>query len=410
MQNQKLIQKYANLIVNTGANVQKGQIVEIFCSVNNAKFGRLIFEQCYLAGAKFVIMNWTDESCSVSAYKYAKTETLKEIKPYQRAQYEYIAENRAVKIVLKDDNPNALAGLDSKKIAEANKDIKKFIKTLFDPIENEYQWCIAGIPSSAWARQVFPELNEEDAINELWNLIFKICRINENDDPNKLWAEHNKKLKDRSDKLNKMQLEYMEYKNSLGTDLKVYLPKNHIWQGGQHFSKSNVAFYPNLPTEEIFSAPHSHKIDGTLVSTMPLCYNGVTINNINFEFKDGKIIKYSATTGEETLKYLIETDENSCRLGEIALVPFNNPIRKSGRLFFKTLFDENASCHFAIGDFYKTTVKDGDKMNDEELDKIGCNQSSVHVDFMVGSEDLSIIGTTKTGEKIVVFEKGNFVI
>lgn len=409
MQNQKLIQKYANLIVNTGANVQKGQIVEIFCSVNNAEFGRKIFEECYLAGAKFVIMNWTDECCSVNAYKYANVEVLKEIKPYQKAKYEYIAENRAVRIFLEDDDPNAFAGLDSKKIAEAGKDIRKFVKTLFDPIENDYQWCIAAIPSSAWARQVLPELNEEEAINELWNLIFTICRINEDDDPNKLWAEHNAKLKDRADRLNEMDLEYVEYKNSLGTDLKVYLAETHIWRGGQHISKSKVAFYPNLPTEEIFSAPHSHKIDGTLVSTMPLSYNGVTIKNMKFEFKDGKVNKYSASEGEETLKYLIETDETSCRLGEIALVPFDNPIRKSGKLFFNTLYDENASCHFALGDFYKDTIKNGDSMSDEELNKIGCNQSTVHVDFMVGSEDLSIIGTKKNGEKVVIFENGNFV-
>lgn len=408
--NKQLIEKYAELIVKTGANVQKGQLVEIYSSVENAFFAELVLEQCYKAGARFVIMNWVNERASALTYKYASIDELKQIKPYIKAKYEYIADNRATRIFFEDSDPNAFSEIDPTKMAESQKDLSTFVRNLFDKIENQYQWCIAGVPTKAWAKQVFPNEDEDIAVEKLWNLIFYVCRINEQDDINKVWSKHNAELLDRCNKLNKYNFDYLEYKNSLGTNLKVKLVDGHIWKGGNDMTTQKIIYYPNLPTEEVYTMPHSRDVNGTLVSTLPLSYNGTLIKDMKFTFKDGKVIDFDASSGKDTLKQLLEMDENSSRLGEIALVPYDSPIRKSNTLFLSTLFDENASCHFAFGESYKDTVAGGIQMTEQELYNIGSNKSIVHVDFMVGSSDLSIIGTTKKGEKIQIFKNGNFVI
>ena len=408
--NPTLIKKYAELIVKTGANVQKGQIVELSSSIENAYFAEIVMEECYKAGAKFVMVNWINEKANVLTYKYAELEELKKIKPYAKARYEYLVENKTTRIFFEDSDPNAFKDVDPVKLSESQKDISKFVRNLFDSIENQYQWCIAGVPTKKWATQVFPNEKEDIALEKLWNLIFYVCRINEKDDVNKLWKEHNNKLTERCNKLNKYDFDYVEYKNSLGTDLKVKLVDGHIWKGGSDKTTQGVVYYPNLPTEEVFTMPHSRGVDGTLVSTFPLSYNGTLIKDMKFTFKDGKVIKFDASSGKETLKQLLEMDENSSRLGEIALVPYDSPIRESNTLFLSTLFDENASCHFAFGESYKDTIKNGLSMDKKELYNAGSNDSIIHVDFMVGSRDLSIIGTTKDGKKIPIFENGNFVI
>lgn len=408
--NQNLIKKYAELIVKTGANVQKGQLVELYSSIENAYFAEIVMEECYKAGARFVLVNWVNERASVISYKYATVDELKEIKPYTKAKYEYIANNKATRIFFEDSDPNAFKDIDPNKLAESEKDVNIFVSKLFDQIENQYQWCIAGVPTKTWAKQVFPDDTDDVAVEKLWNLIFYVCRINEKDDVNLLWNKHNKTLKERCKKLNDYNFEYVEYKNSLGTNLKVKLVDGHIWKGGRDETTQGIEYYPNLPTEEVFSMPHSRGVDGILISTFPLSYNGTLIKDMKFEFKNGKVINFDASSGKDTLKHLLEMDENACRLGEIALVPYDSPIRESNTLFLSTLFDENASCHFAFGDSYKDTVKDGLNMNKEQLYNIGSNESFIHVDFMVGSRDLSIVGTRKNGEKITIFENGNFVI
>lgn len=406
--NNILIEKYANLIVNVGANVQKDQIVDISSSLENAWLAEIIMEKCYQAGAKFVSIQWVNDKTSVIAYKYASLDVLKEIKPYTRARLEWLTDNKVVRIHIDDDDPNAFKDVDSEKMAESSKDISKLAKDLFDKIEGEYQWCIAAAPSKKWAKQVFPNDTEEEAVQKLWNLIFKMCRIDESTDELALWKEHNDKLVNRCKFLNDLDLEYVQYKNSLGTNLKVYLADGHIWQGGKNITKQGIDYLPNIPTEEVFSTPHAYKVDGTLVSTFPLNYNGVLIKDMRFTFKDGKVIDFSASEGQDTLKHMLNMDENSNRLGEIALVPYNNPINNSKTLFYSTLFDENASCHFAFGECYNDTIKNYEKYSEEELNKKGCNNSIIHVDFMVGSSDLSIIGHTKKGEDVVIFENGNF--
>ncbi len=404
-----LLEKYASLIVNIGAHVQKGQIVDISASTENAFFANIVAEKCYQAGAKLVTINWHNDVFSALSYKYAELDVLKEIKPYTKAKYEWIAENRAVRIFLDDDDPTAFKGIDAQKIAESSKDISIFVDKLFNPIENEYQWCIAGLPSKKWATQVFTEDTEEIAMEKLWNLIFKVCRIDKENDTLKLWNEHNNFLAKRIEILNNLDLDYLHYTNSLGTNLKVYLANGHIWKGGSNFTTSNVEYYPNLPTEEVFTAPDCNKVYGTLVSTMPLNYNGNLIKDMKFTFDNGMVTEYSASEGEDVLKNLLEMDSNSKRLGEVALVPFDNPIRKTDTLFLSTLFDENASCHFAFGEFYEDTVKDAKGQSNETLKEMGCNKSIIHVDFMVGSSDLKIVGFKKNGEQVVIFEKGNFV-
>ncbi|MBE3101787.1 MAG: aminopeptidase, partial [Firmicutes bacterium] len=253
----------------------------------------------------------------------------------------------------------------------------------------------------------FPDLTEDKAIIRLWEAIFKSVRV-DMDNPVTAWSEHKTVLKKNMDYLNKNQLQYLHLKNSIGTDLKVMLPKNHIWLGGSEYSADGVEFIANMPTEEIFTVPARKGVDGTVVSSMPLNYNGNLIEDFSITFKDGQIIDFQAKNGYETLKQLVKTDEGSRYLGEIALVPYDSPISNMNILFYNTLFDENASCHLAIGKAYPVCLKDSEAMSKDELKAAGVNDSLVHVDFMFGTADMKIEGMTASGEMIIIFENGNF--
>ena len=273
-------------------------------------------------------------------------------------------------------------------------------------MSNKIKWTIIAYPHPEWAKLMFPDLDEKDAYKKLGKYIAKTTRV-DNDDPVAAWGEHAENLRRRCELLNAAKIKSFRYRNKLGTDVVVGMPENYVFAGGAEECNGET-FNANMPTEEIFSAPDCNRVDGIIKAAMPLCYNGKIIEGITLKLKDGAIIDFDAKTNKDVLKGIIETDEGSRRLGEIALVPYDSPISKLNTLFYETLFDENASCHFAIGRAYPTCVKGGDEMDSATLKKAGINESDVHVDFMVGTKDLEITAETADGKTISVFENGNF--
>ena len=273
------------------------------------------------------------------------------------------------------------------------------------------QWCVVAIPNPKWAKKVFPELSKKQAVEALWDAILKANHVTLDNDPVKEWQEHDNNLHARATLLNDFNFKELRYKSSNGTDFTVGLVNNHIWAGGSEGNVGDVPeFNPNMPTEEIFTMPHKDKVNGKVVSTKPLSYQGNLIEDFYVVFKDGEVVEYGAKKGEEVLKALLSVDAGAKRLGEVALVPYHSPISQSNILFYNTLFDENASCHLAFGNAYTMNIKDGVTSKEEDLIPLGYNKSLIHVDFMIGSKDLSIVGVKQDGTEVAVFVDGDFAI
>lgn len=303
------------------------------------------------------------------------------------------------------DDPDLLDGIDAEKISKAQRARSKALEEYYTYVLNDKcKWSIVAIPSKNWAKKVYPNLDEESAINKLWDDILNCSRTDGDIELN--WRNHIDNLKVKTDFLNEKKFEKLIYKSDK-TDLTVYLPENHIWQSGNSLDPNNTVFTPNIPTEEIYSMPHKYKVDGIVFSTKPLIHGGF-IDEFWLKFENGKVVDFGAENGYDHLKKLLETDEGSSRIGEVALVPHNSPISNTNTVFYNTLFDENASCHLALGAAYSTNITGGDVMSDEEKDKNGVNDSIEHVDFMIGSEKLNIIGITKNGEEVAIFKNGNW--
>ncbi len=405
---EEMLKKYARLAVKTGVNIQENQTLVIMSPIECAPFTRMISEVAYKEGAREVIIHWSDEISAKIRYMNASTEVLSEVAPWQVDSLIHYAKDGAAFLSISASDPELMKEVPTEKISTSMKarqiGLKEFNKRL---MTNENPWSIVSIPTKAWAKKIFSNLSEEEAVEKLWEAIFKIVRVDK-EDPVEAWNEHKNNLKIKMDFLNSKNFKSIYFKNSLGTDLKMELPENHIWVGGAEKSSEGIEFIANMPTEEIFSMPKRDGVNGVVFSSKPLNYAGNLIENFSLTFKDGKVIDFTAERGYESLKSLIETDEGSHYLGEVALVPFDSPISNSGIIFFNTLYDENASCHFAIGRAYSLCVKDGDKMTEEELLKAGANNSLTHVDFMLGTEDLDIVGTTYNGESVQIFKNGNW--
>ncbi|KNZ40941.1 aminopeptidase [Acetobacterium bakii] len=403
------LQEYARLIVHTGTNVQKNQYVVLNCSVLNHDFGRMVVEEAYKAGAKDVIVFWNDAKTSRLRYDYASLEALGNVPEWQAESRNYYAKQKAAVISVIGNDPEAYLGVASEKLKASNQATNKAFEPYYKKMMNsEFQWCVAAAPEVKWALKVFPELSADLAVAKLWDAIFNSVHIGR-EDAVKAWEKHNAFLSEKCTLLNTYHFDTLHYKNKIGTDFILGLQKDHIWEGGGEFTSEQVYFFANMPTEEIFTTPDCYRAEGTLVSSLPLSYQGNLIENFSITFHEGKVTDYKAEKGYEFLKMIIETDENSNRLGEVALVPYDSPISNTGILFYETLFDENAACHFALGECYPTTIKDGDKMTREELLAAGANQSRAHVDFMVGTNDLEITGITQDGYEICIFKNGNWV-
>ncbi|MBE6089430.1 MAG: aminopeptidase [Clostridium beijerinckii] len=407
--NTDTLRKYAELVVKKGINLQDKQQLLINSPIECAEFARLIAEEAYEAGAINVIVDYNDEELALIKYNKAPMESFKREPKHAVLLREQLIKEKTAFISISARDPELLSGVDPNKISTLAKTANRAMKDVSAAMmSNEVQWCVVSIPTKGWARKVFPDLSEADAVENLWDSIFSIVRADK-ESPIEAWNEHLEKLKNRKDYLNEKNFKYLYYKSE-GTDLTVELPEGHLWLSGEENSKDGINFVANIPTEEVFTLPKRDGVNGYVTSKKPLNYGGNLIDNFKLTLKDGKIVDFTAEKGEEILKGLLDTDEGARYLGEVALVGYNSPISNSGLIFFNTLFDENASCHFAFGKAYPTCLKDGDNMSEEELIKNGANDSLTHVDFMVGSEELEIIGETAEGEKIQVFKNGDWVI
>ncbi len=406
--NEILLKKYADLVVKTGVNIQQGQTLVIFSPIECAPFARTIAEVAYQSGARDVVINYKDELFSKIRFMQAPEEVFEEFPEWQKEFYTSYVKQGAAFISIAATDPELLKDVSPERVAKVQKTSNIALKEYRERLmSNKNTWCVVSIPTLSWAKKVFPKLTENEAVEALWEAIFNTVRVGD-ENPVTAWAEHKKNLKASAEFLNNHQFKFLRYKNSLGTDLEIELPEEHIWLGGSEYTPEGVEFIANMPTEEVFTLPKKTGANGIAVSSMPLNYNGNLIENFSLTFKAGKIVEFTAEKGYEVLKKLIETDEGSHYLGEVALVPYDSPISNAKILYFNTLFDENASCHLAIGKAYPVCIKNGKNMSKEELDQLEVNDSLTHVDFMIGTKDLEIIGITMSGKEIPVFKNGNF--
>jgi len=405
-----LLEKYARTIIKTGLNLQANQLLVIASPIECAQFTRLVAQIAYQEGAKDVIIQWQDELFSKVRFLYAPEEVFLEFPAWQKEYYLFYAHQGAAFLSISASDPELMKEVNPEKIMKAQKTRATALQEYRERLmSNKNTWCVVSIPTVSWAKKVFPHLDEKDAIENLWDSIFMTVRVN-TENPEVAWNEHKANLRKRVDLLNSLDLKSLHYRNSLGTDLIIELPENHLWLGGAEKTPNGIEFIANMPTEEVFTLPKKTGVNGTVVSSRPLNYNGNLIEQFSLRFEGGRIVDFSAKRGYETLKHLIETDEGSHYLGEVALVPFDSPISNSNILFFNTLFDENASCHLAIGKAYPVCIDNGENLSQIELEELGVNDSLVHVDFMIGTNDLEITGIKVDGKEISIFNNGNFVL
>ncbi|MCL1819707.1 MAG: aminopeptidase [Oscillospiraceae bacterium] len=404
------LEKYANLMLREGVNLQKGQPLLLTGYVENYDFVRLVTEQAYLAGASEVYVRWVDEVGARLRYLHGAEELFENYPEFQRLMFEHYNDRDACYLHIVASNPEALKGASPERLQKWNITSSKALKFHTDKtMSGAFAWCVAAAPNKEWAKKVFPELSEKEGMDKLWDAILQCSRVN-NDDPISAWREHARVAAKRAEFLTNAQFRSLRFTNSIGSDFTLTLPDNHIWQGGSEKTLDGRTFSANIPTEEIFTAPHRLGTNGRVAASMPLVYQGDLIENIVLDFKDGRVVDYKASKNEALLKNLIETDEGSHYLGEVALVPHDSPISQLGILFYETLFDENASCHLAVGQAYPTCVKGAAELDDEKKKELGLNVSYEHADFMIGTPDLQIMGTKADGTNIQIFKDGNFAI
>ena len=402
------LQEYARLLARVGLNIQKGQRLVISAPVECADFARLCAQEAYDAGCGEVVMNWHDDALTRMKYLHAEDGVFDAVPLWRRHFFNDHALEGAAYLAISATDPENLKGVDPQRIVRSQQASGKALKD-FDRLQmcGGFPWCIASIPIPSWAKTVFPGLPEAEAMEKLWNAIFQAVRVRGDGSAVERWQEHLQTLHRRLDRLNALRFKSLHYVNSLGTDLTVELPEGHIWQAGDDVTLSGQSYIANIPTEEIFTAPLKSGVNGVVYSAMPLVNDGAIIDKFHFVVKDGKIVEAHAEKGEEALKAAISVDEGACYFGEVALVPYDSPISNQKILFYNTLFDENAACHIAFGEAYPC-LEGGQRMNKDELKARGLNDSITHVDFMVGTPDLSILGTTHDGKEIPVFVDGNF--
>lgn len=402
----KQIREYARLIAQMGANVQKGQAVIIRAQPDQPEFIAALVEECYLSGASEVTVDWEYQPVSRLNIKYRSLETLSAVRDWEIARLSYYSDTLPARIYIESADPDGLCGIDDEKNAKATQARYPIVKPFSDKMENKYQWCIAAVPGKAWAKKVFPGETPQKAVSLLWDAIIKASRAES--DPISAWEKHNADLHARCEYLNSLGLASLRYKASNGTDFKVGLMENSVFCGGCEKTLGGVVFNPNIPSEEIFISPKKGLAEGTVYATRPLSYRGRLIENFSLTFKDGRVTESRAEKGGDILKTMLAMDEGASYLGECALIPYDSPIRRSNILFYNTLFDENASCHLALGEGFSNTIRDYEKYTLDECRKMGLNESMIHEDFMIGTPDLSIEGTTRDGKKTDIFKNGNF--
>ena len=408
--NQDTLKKYAHTLLKYGVNLQEDQTLVISVDVENKDFAVIVTEEAYRLGAKEVVLNWRCSPIARQRLLHANESVLEKPANWIPEFYKQYIDDKAAFLSLISANPKALEGIPTDRISLQSRNLNKVLSFYHTAIMNSsVTWCVASVPTVLWANLLGYEGSDEEKINQLWATLLKLCRI-EGVEPKDTYRHHMAKLRHRCEALNKLDLKSLRYTCENGTDLLLELPEGHIWLGGEESSKDGTIFNANIPTEEVFSAPQYNGVNGVVYSTKPLIYHGNTISDFSFTFKDGKIVEYTAKEGYEVLKELVETDEGSHYLGEVALVDHFSPISQSNQIFYETLFDENASCHLAIGASYPTCLKNSDGLSEEELKERGLNHSLTHVDFMIGHEHMNIKGYTRDGQAVDIMIDGRLQV
>ncbi|HFU4024816.1 TPA: aminopeptidase [Streptococcus suis] len=402
--------KYAKLLVSTGINVQPGHTVQLTIGVEQAELARLIVKEAYAHGAKEVLVNWLDDVIARERLVNVDVELLEQVHPQRITEMNYLLERKASRLVVLSDDPGAYDGVDPEKLSRNARALSQALQPMRQATQaNKVSWTLGAASGLEWAKKVFPNAaSDEEAVDLLWDQIFKTCRIYE-EDPIKAWEEHEARLVAKAKVLNDEQFVKLHY-TAPGTDLVLGMPKNHLWEAAGSVNAQGEHFIANMPTEEVFTAPDYRVADGYVTSTKPLSYNGNIIEGIKVTFKDGEIVDVTAEKGGEVMKKLVFDNAGARGLGEVALVPDKSPISQSGVTFFNTLFDENASNHLAIGQAYAFSIEGGTEMSQEELKEAGLNRSDVHVDFMIGSNKMNIDGIREDGTRVPIFRDGEWAI
>ncbi|MGQ7368256.1 aminopeptidase [Streptococcus suis] len=402
--------KYAKLLVSTGINVQPGHTIQLTIGVDQAELARLIVKEAYAHGAKEVLVNWLDDVIARERLVNVDVELLEQVHPQRVTEMNYLLERKASRLVVLSEDPGAYDGVDPEKLSRNARALSQALNPMWQASQaNKISWTLGAASGLEWAKKVFPNAaSDEEAVDLLWDQIFKTCRIYE-EDPIKAWEEHEARLVAKAKVLNDEQFVKLHY-TAPGTDLVLGMPKNHLWEAAGSVNAQGEHFIANMPTEEVFTAPDYRVADGYVTSTKPLSYNGNIIEGIKVTFKDGEIVDVTAEKGDEVMKKLVFDNAGARGLGEVALVPDKSPISQSGVTFFNTLFDENASNHLAIGQAYAFSIEGGTEMSQEELKEAGLNRSDVHVDFMIGSNKMNIDGIREDGTRVPIFRDGEWAI
>lgn len=402
------LKEYARLAVVTGLAVKPGQEVMISASVEVADFVHLVMEQAYKAGASDVVVEWMDSEAAKLRYQHSYMEKISQCPEWTSLMRNTMAQRGAAFLSIRSDDPRVLADVDPKKPAAAQKASRNACGPFVEAHRNgTMPWCIIGAASPKWAQAVFPDLPEQEALDRLWDAIFQTARV-DSGDAVAAWEAHRQEFQKRIAWLNEQAFDALHYQNSLGTDLTVGLLPGGIWCGGGAATADGRWHFMNLPTEEVYTAPHRERTEGTVYSSMPLNFNGNLIDQFYLTFEKGRVVDFGAKQGEEVLRSILEMDEGAKYLGECALVPYDSPISNLEILFYNTLYDENASCHLAVGSGISEAIEGGMSKSREELLQVGINDSLTHVDFMFGTADLSITGIRPDGTRVPVFQNGNW--
>lgn len=404
------IEKYVELILKVGLKIKNGDKLVVRCPIEARDFAVECTRKAYELGAGEVVVDYRDQLISRLKYENESLDVLTDIPKHKVDKENYYMEKKAKYLSVTGSDPDALKGVDAEKLFKSNLANSKALRDFSAKMMANYvSWIVVGASIPSWATKVFPDLEEGEAVRRLWFEIFNSVRLFE-EDPIKALENHVDNLNRYSKFLNEAKFEKLIYKSQKGTDLEVGLPKGYIFAGAGDVNSDGEEFIANMPSEEVFSAPRLDGVNGKVYSTLPLNYNGNLIEDFYLVFKDGEVVDYDAKAGKEYLKNILDTDEGAKRLGEVALVSYNTPISMRKVLFYNTLYDENASCHFALGKSYPTCLEGGEKLSIEELKERGMNDSLTHVDFMVGDETTEIIGVKENGEEVQIFKEGNFVI
>ena len=406
---QEILKQYARLIVRSGANVQQGQTVLLHIAVDQAAFAEMITEECYLAGAKKVNVEWQSDGISRLHYTYAEQDVLSTVLPWEEEKAKQMTVDLPCRIFVESEDPDALSGISPEKIAAVGQGRARVLKPYRDAIDGIHQWTIAAIPSEKWARKCFPEETSDRAMEMLWDAVMETVRIDGDSDPVAKWKTHTDFISEKAAWLNAQGFASLRYHSANGTDFTVELIPGAHWEGAASTNpRSGARYIPNMPTEEIFTSPLAGACEGTLVSTKPLSWNSQLIENFSITFENGRAVSCRAEKGQQLLEKMIKMDECSDMLGEVALVPKESPVNACGFLFYSTLFDENACCHVALGAGFKEVLPDGGSLTAKEAQARGVNDSIIHVDFMVGSDDLLIDGIRPDGSAVPIFRDGTW--